>query len=168
MSTKNFVFENPAKNVAELTSWNGYDIKDPYCVAAMTVVAMEAYIASPENGLAMLNLLKGPQPLSTAETAFLKEQLGMSSKKYLPRSYFNGATPDNDYTPSTPWTVTVSDNLYSDAENGYKKLFIRSGGADSIREVKLRRKDSTGEWFLWEHVGLLPGIRDPKSADPWA
>ena len=32
-------------------------------------------------------------------------------------------------------------------------------------EVLMRKGDGT--WLLWEQV-ILVGIRDPKSADPWA
>jgi hypothetical protein len=46
------------------------------------------------------------------------------------------------------------------------KLHIRSGGADSPREVVLRQKGD-GQWLLWEQF-LTVGIRQPKSADPWA
>ena len=47
-------------------------------------------------------------------------------------------------------------------------LYLKSGGADSERPVTLRHKPSTDEWFLWNHTGILAGIRTPKSADPWA
>lgn len=52
-------------------------------------------------------------------------------------------------------------------EQGYLTLHIRSGGADSPRQIKLRQKPSTGQWFLWEQF-LLSDIRPPVSADPWA
>ena len=35
------------------------------------------------------------------------------------------------------------------------------------RQIRLRTKPSTGEWFLWEQF-ILSDIRPPKSADPWA
>ena len=40
-------------------------------------------------------------------------------------------------------------------------------GADSARQIRLRTKPSTGQWFLWEQF-LLSDIRVPVSADPWA
>ena len=47
-------------------------------------------------------------------------------------------------------------------------LFIKSGGADSPRMIKLRNKPSTGEWFVWDYVGLLSGVKTPVSQNPWA
>ena len=82
------------------------------------------------------------------------------------RSYFNGATPQNDYAPSEPYTVTVSENPYSRDNAGYLKLFIRSGGADSPRYVTLRNAKD-GKWYLWEQF-LLSDIRAPESTNPWA
>ncbi|MBQ8492200.1 MAG: hypothetical protein IJ536_06700, partial [Acidaminococcaceae bacterium] len=82
-------------------------------------------------------------------------------------SYFDGATPDNNYTPSMPYTVTVSETPYSYQNENYAQLWIRSGGADNPRPVTMRLKPSTGEWYLWEYAGLLAGIRIPAKDDPW-
>jgi hypothetical protein len=82
---------------------------------------------------------------------------------YVPRSYFKGATPQNDYLPSQPYTITVSENPYP---YPFAKLSIRSGGADSPREVLLRLA-ADGKWYLWEEF-LLVGIRAPESSNPWA
>ena len=45
-----------------------------------------------------------------------------------------------------------------------RKSDVKSGGADSPRQVVLRSKPSTGQWFLWDQF-LLSGIRKPKSQD---
>jgi hypothetical protein len=85
---------------------------------------------------------------------------------HVPFSYFAGATPENDYTPNVPFRLTIEAGLYADANPGYKKLHIRSGGADNAREIILRQKGD-GQWLLWDQF-LLLGIRQPKSEDPWA
>ena len=53
-------------------------------------------------------------------------------------------------------------------QEGYARFLITCGGADSPRPMTLRKKGSTGEWFLWDYKGLLSGIRIPASEDPWA
>lgn len=73
---------------------------------------------------------------------------------------------DNNYKPDEPFRIVIESNQTSDAEEGYKKLFIPCGGADSPRPVKLRQKGD-GRWFLWEQY-LLTAIRQPKAEDPWA
>ena len=140
--------------------------RTPEETAALTVAALVRFTEDQETGIAMLNVLRGPRPLSPQDIQLLKDQL-LKDRNYVARSHFNGATPDNDYTPTEPYSVTVSDNPNSYMTEGYATLYIRSGGADSPRPITLRKKPSTGEWFLWNHVGLLPGIRVPASQDPW-
>ena len=140
--------------------------KTPEETAALTVAALVRYTEDQAAGLAMLNVLRGPRPLSPQEIQLLKDQL-LGDRNYVARSHFNGAIPENDYTPLQPYSVTVSDNPNSYMVEGYATLYIRSGGADSPRPITLRLKPSTGEWFLWENPGLLTGIRVPASQDPW-
>ncbi len=145
----------------------GNDFKDPNKVAALTVVALCMYPINKDLCIEMLNHLKGPRPLSSYEIQFLSDRF--RDKAYLAASYFVGATPENEYEPSEPLTVNVYKTSHSEdlIGEGYLQLFLKSGGADSARGVKLRKKESTGQWFLWEYH-LLPDIRKPKSADPWA
>jgi len=104
--------------------------------------------------------------MSPTDIAFLNDRL-MDGKNYVARSYFEGATPENEYTPASPYKVRVVSNQYSKLENGnYMKLLISSGGADSPRSVTLR-KTGGGTWYLWEQT-LLSEIRIPKSQDAWA
>jgi hypothetical protein len=89
--------------------------------------------------------------------------------KYIGKSYFKGATPENDYTPSEPLEIEVNENPYSYQEEGYARLLLKSGGTDNERFVTLR-KMKDGRYVLWSdsYKGLLAGIREPESSDPWA
>lgn len=161
-----FTFEALPKNLEELKALPEAKMDDPFKTAALALCALCAYSEDREAGTEMLNFLRGPRPMSPAEIAFLNDRL-MDGKNYVARSYFNGATPENEYTPSTPYTVKVISNQYSKLENGnYMKLLINSGGADSPRSVTLR-KTGGGIWYLWEQ-NLLSDIRIPKSQDAWA
>ncbi len=153
-------------SLAELKSLPQADLKDPAGTAALTIAALCVYPSSSAACYEMLDYLRGPRPLSPMEKQFIRDRF-MDNKGYLPKSYFNGATPDNDYTPSVPFTLEFTDSAAQIAEEGYCILNIRSGGADSPRSITLRNKPSTGEWFLWDQM-LLAGIREPKSKDPWA
>ena len=153
------------ESLAELQVMPEADLDTPFKAAALTVCAICAYAADKQIGIEMLNWLRGPRPLSNMDISFLDDRF-RDGKTYVPFSYFKGATPENDYTPDVPFVLTVESNPYSDANEGYKKLHIRSGGADNAREVVLRMRGD-GKWFLWDQF-LLVGIRDPKSADPWA
>ena len=139
----------------------------PFKTAAMTVLAFTYYPVDKEMSLAMLDFIKGPKPLSPLEKQFIADRF--RDKDYVPRSYFVGATPDNNYEPSTPYTINFFENPHAreNIDDGYLTLQVQSGGADSPRQIKLRTKPSTGEWFLWEQF-ILSDIRPPKAADPWA
>ena len=100
-----------------------------------------------------------------SEISFIDEHL--KGQEYLPWSFFKGATPANNYTPSKPYKITVKENPYSYQNAGYATLYVHSGGADSDRAITVRKKESTGEWFLWTHAGFLASIRIPDSEDPW-
>ena len=160
-----FTFQALPESLAQMQELPEAALDSPYQTAALTVCALCAYAADKQIGTEMLNWLRGPRPLSNHDLSFLKDRF-MDGKTYVPFSYFKGAVPENDYTPTEPFTVTVSSNPYSDENEGYKKLFLTSGGADNPRSIVLRRRGD-GKWFLWEQY-LLPDIRIPKSADPWA
>ena len=144
-----------------------FSLTDPYAVVAYAVAALCAYPKDKEACYAMLDVLKGPAPLSPMDKQFIRDRF-MDGKDYLPFSYFAGATPDNNYTPAQPYTVNLIEQSNSRDQENLITLYAVSGGADSPRPVTLRGKPSTGEWFLWSYEGLLAGIRTPKASDPWA
>ena len=160
-----FTFAALPESLAEMQALPEADLDDPYKTAALTVCALCVYAADKDIGTEMLNWLRGPRPLNGADISFLNDRF-RGGKTYIPFSYFSGATPENDYTPSQPYRITVESNHVSAAEQGYMKLFIPCGGADSPRPIKLRMRGD-GKWLLWEQY-LLTDIRTPKSADPWA
>ena len=162
----NVTFNSLPKTLEELKALPEADLKKPEGVAALTVAALNVFPENREECYRMLDFLRGPRPLSNMEKQFIRDRF-MDGKDYLARSYFTGANPDNNYEPSTPYTVWMKDSAAPIAEDGYKIMDLKSGGADSTRRVTLRNKPSTGEWFLWEQM-LLAGIRIPTSQDPWA
>lgn len=166
-STKEtFTFSALPESLAEMQALPEAAMDTPFQTAALTVCALCVYAADKEIGKEMLNFLLGPRPLNNVQISFLDDRFREGHS--VPFSYFKGAVPANDYTPDTPFTITVEAGAYSDANaaEGYKKLFIRSGGADNPREIVLRMRGD-GKWFLWEQF-LLVGIRKAKSDDPWA
>jgi hypothetical protein len=164
------------QSVAELQALPQASLASPYGTAALAVAAMCAYESSPQAVADMLNFLRGPRPLTPNDVRFLRDRL--AGKYYKAFSFFEGATPRNNYTPSLPYRVTVFDNPHSwvseDSSQSsvgpvqYARLLMQSSGADSPRFVTMRYKPSTDQWFLWEHHGLLPDIRVPAAADAWA
>jgi len=163
------------QSVAALQALPQASLASPYGTAALAIAALCAYEASPQAVVDMLNFLRGPRPLTPHDLQFLRDRL--RGKGYKALSFFEGAAPQNNYTPTQPYRVTVFDNPHSwisedtsQASAGpvqYARLLLQSAGADSPRFITLRLKPSTGQWFLWEHQ-LLADIRIPAAADAWA
>lgn len=160
-----FTFRALPESLAEMQALSEAALDTPFQTAALSLCALCAYAADRQIGTEMLNWLRGPRPLSGHDISFLNDRF-RDKKTYIPFSYFKGTTPDNNYTPTQPFTVTFYTGLYSDTNEGYKKLFVDSSGADNAREIVLRMRGD-GKWLLWEQY-LLVDIRLPKSADPWA
>ena len=162
--TVEVVFESLPENAEQFKALPQAGLKNPFDTAALTVLALCFYPQDRDASLEMLDFLRGPRPLSNYDKQFIRDRF--MDKDYVPRSYFNGATPQNDYLPSQPYAVKVSENPYSYQNQGYAKLFVKSGGADSPREITLRMTKD-GKWYLWEQF-ILAGIREPESSDAWA
>ncbi len=162
--TKRVVFESLPANADEFSRLPCAALTDPFDTAALTVLAFCYYSENKAESLKMLNILRGPRPLSVMEQQFIADRF--RDKDYVPRSYFEGATPANNYLPAEPYTVVISDNPYSYQNEGFAILYVNSGGADSPRSIQLRlAKD--GKWYLWEQF-ILADIRQPECLNPWA
>lgn len=158
-------FDSLPQNLSQLQSLPQADLQDPFGTAALAIAALCRYGESATDCVEMLDYLRGPRPLSPMDKQFICDRL--LGKEYVPISYFEGTSPQNNYTPSVPYRITVKKNPYSEKGEDFLTLWIHSSGADSDRCVEVRRKMSTGQWFLWE-VKCLSDIRIPVAADPWA
>ena len=163
--SESFTFAALPCNANELRALPEASLDSAFKTTALTVLALCRYEQDPAAAIEMLNFLKGPEDVSTYEKQFIQERL--RGKEYKARSFLAGATPENSYRPTTPYTVTVSENPYSFDEENWATLYVTSGGADHPRPIKLRKKPSTGQWFL-NDIQCLSDIRVPVAEDPWA
>lgn len=161
-----FTFNTLPGDLTDMQKLSEASLDSPFKTAALTVLALCVYSSDKNKGTEILNWLRGPRALNGQEISFLNDRF-RDGKTYLPYTYFAGSTPENNYTPSKPYTLTIQSNHLSEAEAGYMKLFIPCGGADDPRPIKLRKRESDGKWFLWEQY-LLTAVRIPKAADSWA
>ena len=139
-----------------------YPVTDRHNTAAFFIASLVHYIEDEQEGLAMIDVLKGPQKLSDTDKSFIRERF--SDKQYLPKAYFEGAQPANNYEPDSPWTLIIYDDPV-DAPEGYTYVNVKTSGADNPRRICMRLKGE--ENWLWEYNGVLMSIRQPASEDPW-
>ena len=99
-----------------------------------------------------------PRPLSNYEIQFIRDRL--MDKQYLPLAYFDGATPENNYTPSEPYTLRLyADPRPQDCEAGYLRLYLKT--AARIR----RGRSNSGKRAMNGSFGNIPASF-PASASP--
>ena len=148
---------------ATLAEFEGKPRQMPEQICALFLCALQLYLSDKEAGIAAMNLLRGPRPMTPYDVQFLRDRL--RDKSYLPLAYFEGAVPENNYTPAEPFVLEIlPDPRPQDMEPGYLRLFLKTAGADSPRPMKLRQDPATGEWYLWEYSSILSGIRLPVPA----
>lgn len=152
-------------NMDEFRAMAQMDLTRPENTCAMFICALNLFVANKSVGVEAINILKGPVPLNAHEIHFISDRL--RDKAYLPMVYFEGAKPENNYTPTSPYTLAfLPDPRPQDCESGFIRLYLKTAGADSPRFIKLRQKGQ--EWFLWDYPGFLMGVRKPAKEDPWA
>ena len=70
--------------------------RTPEEVCACFLCALNLYIKDKDAGVAAMDLLRGPRPMTPYDAQFLRDRL--RGKEYLPLAYFEGAAPENSYT----------------------------------------------------------------------
>ena len=152
------------KNLTELQALPIASLNEPEYGAALFVAAMMHYSENKEETFEMLDFLNGPYEVTEFQKQFIADR--MADGDHVVRSFFNGTSPDNDYTPSMPYTIETERGFEQEID-GRMRILLTSSGADSKRFITMRHKPSTNQWFVEEQM-ILGMIRTSKSADPWA
>lgn len=160
-----FTFFALPMTVSELKDLPEASLDTPFKAAALTMATLCNFERDEEATYEMLDFLKGPIPLNPAEKASIKDKL--KGKSYKAFSFFEGAVLDNNYRPYTPFTIGIVETENSFKEENRAVLYVASSGATGLRPLKLRKKTSTGQWFLTD-IECLGDIREPNQDDPWA
>lgn len=163
--TKTITLPYLPKNINELMALPQAQLKDKFEVAALCVAVLCNWENDRDATVQMLNYLRGPRPLSPMDQQFIRDRL--AGKQYKTFSFFRGTSVQNNYTPSLPFTIDICTNPYSYDNENMATLHLKSSGADSLRQVSLRKKPSTAQWFIWD-ILFLSDIRVPAAQDPWA
>ena len=81
-------------------AFSAADLSRPEMTCALSLAALQLYTRDANAGAEAMNVLRGPRPMTGYDTQFLRDRL--RGKTYLPLAYFDGATPQNGYTPLRP------------------------------------------------------------------
>ena len=83
------------------------------------------------------------------------------------RSYFAGSSPDNKYTPATPYQVTIVEksDVYTTAKDGnlYAKLYVESSGDDNLVGPLKLRKVEGHDWLVYSGESVFTKKMKPQN-----
>lgn len=165
LSSQSVALSALPESLEELKAMPEASLSSDRAVAALAVAVLCNFERDPDETYRMMDFLRGPRPMNGMDKKFISDRL--TGRMHIIRSFLRGTSPENNYEPSAPYAVEVIEDRNSRLEKDYVKFFLRSSGADSPRPIKLRRKPSTGQWFVWE-TPFLSDIRTPQANDAWA
>ena len=144
-----------------------------YSCLLYTSIALRIYAVDQELGLRMIAFLRHEETIPEIEEKRLLLD-PLSKARYIPLSYFKGATDSNGYTPSEPYTITVKDNGLKSKNKNEKTVFIGCGGSGTYRPVtlfkvkfrKLKNKRFEDDaWFVKDYSSLMLQINTPQQKE---
>ena len=127
--TYTVVLNNLPMNLQQLQEMPEASLKEPQYTAALTIAALAVYPSNKQAACEMLEFLQGPKGLSAYDKQFIADRF--RDKDYVPRSYFEGATPQNNYEPNKPYKLVISENPYS---------------RDQLKEGDIRKPVNADPW----------------------
>jgi len=168
-----FTFNALPRNIEELKTLevdNRKHFESQYFVTALFICCLNRIADNSADAWEMINYLRthtatvgknGVSLISNLDMQNIVQSnlVGDDSNGYPKvnglRSFFAGSSPDNLYTPSIPYQVTVVEAASEPLTTGsdgvvYAKLHVISSGADSAQGPLTLRKTNNHGWLLWE------------------
>ena len=164
-----------------------YDLDSPYTTMALLILALRTWTPEdPSTCLQMLDLLTDTgvdKPGAGRHYLFseykiwadaLKERMEQGKKwRYIGDAYLGGATPQNDYTPTDPVTITLRESPYvpyaaaTDTAPEQHQVLISIPGAENDR-YSLFYQDEGGDWKVYgiNWRDLLADVQIPDGDIP--
>jgi uncharacterized repeat protein (TIGR01451 family) len=146
----------------------------PQGAVAMMLIAMRIYQQYPIEGMkcmtaACTGSLIVPSSAAGSYGGYIMSNVSTLKERlkiypYLPFIYYQGAEPENGYTPDAPpYKANMYTNLYSYSQSSggmWIKLFVETKGADSNRPVSVRKAGNI--YKVVEYSSLYLGPKPPK------
>lgn len=144
--------------------------KTPHGTAALMVMAMEMYGRNPQEGERCLRLINYPTNVGSVLPR-LKDKLQAKAgdtygQRYLPAAVLKGATPQNGYAPTLPYTVEMKasankhQELQISGDGTVVYLYVMGKGWDTEqRSVELIREPDSPLYKVFNCPALYTGCK---------
>ena len=181
-----FTLADPAPwNLEELKQV--VDVQDPRSVAAYFVWAVTRFTDSYDDGMAMMKYLfadvspydleggftEGGMSGTAGWDPYFNERLTDPDYRWLPRAYFEGASPDNGFQPDRPLTVelyynepnTEAYNSQSYEQEGRLNIvyWVMSHAAGNQVSISLSRFKGSDRWYVTSSLTSKALFYDQRS-----
>lgn len=146
---------------------------EPQGAVMVMLAAMNLYVHDEQAGLSCLR--KAMYDSYSSDMQRLKDKLRPASKNdtyaqtFLPMAFFRGATPENNYKPSQPYTVEVHVNdarpysRLTEARAPVIYLNLLTKGSDSgIRPVEVIKARGKPYFTVFNTAGLTSQVKFPE------
>lgn len=164
------------KNVEDLKLIDRSGDNGKFVVVALLLASLKTWKKEDEETCSemMKELLISPtvpNNYSNFTKTFVKDRMLQNDKyDFLADAYFDGANPDNGYTPNNPLSITLREYPYAPqlstmyGPNIYvEKIVSDFKGADSERSVSVYKDPKDNKWYIWSdsYKSLLVDIKTP-------
>lgn len=145
----------------------------PEGAIAMFLAAMDIYARNEELGKHCFGLCLHPENRNgdlpnNHFLSFMRSRFHEGDgQPWIARSYFEGAKPENGYTPKEPLTLKMKsrandDDYLTSMDADVEKRWLQSSGADSERAVQVLRVRGEELYYMFEYGGLPSQVRKPR------
>ncbi len=162
------------KNVEDLKLIDRSGDNGKFVVVALLLASLKTWKKEDEETCSemmkeLLNSPTVPNNYSNFTKSFVKDRMLQNDKyNFLANAYFDGANPDNGYTPNNPLSITLREYPYAPqlstmyGPNIYvEKIVSDFKGADSERSVSVYKDPKDNKWYIWSdsYKSLLVDIK---------
>lgn len=162
------------KNVEDLKLIDRSGDNGKFVVVALLLASLKTWKKEDEETCSemmkeLLNSPTVPNSYSNFTKSFVKDRMLQNDKyDFLADAYFDGANPDNGYTPNNPLSITLREYPYAPqlstmyGPNIYvEKIVSDFKGADSERSVSVYKDPKDQKWYIWSdsYKSLLVDIK---------
>ena len=178
-----YTFNALPRNIEELKTLEVNDreyFKSPHFVTALFICCLNRLPDNSTDTWEMINYLRthtatvgedNIMKISKDNTQNIVQNLLENDTHGFPsvnglRSYFAGSSPDNQYTPTTPYQVTIvekSDVYTTKDGNLYARLYVESSGYDDpVGPLKLRKVEGH-DWLVYSGESVFTKKMKPQN-----
>ena len=174
-----FVFQRLPENANELRQIDRSGDNGKFLVLALLAASYAAYTPQdPEICFDMMKVLMNSPTLSSAPPFnnftkdFVRARMMQNGKwAYIGKAYFEGARPENGYTPNRPYAITIREYVYAPQVStlygvplSIEKVVIEFAGADTERQLSVYQDPKDHQWYIWSdsYGGFLADIKTPS------